>query len=163
VKAKVGKTFSYQIRANNNPTSFAATGLPRGLKINAKTGLISGKPAAAGEHKVSISATNSGGAGTAKLTIQISTTPTPASTPAITSALSVKAKVGKTFSYQIRANNNPTSFAATGLPRGLKINAKTGLISGKPAAAGKSKVSISATNSRGTGRSTLTIQISSQP
>ena len=43
-----GAAFSYQIAATNSPTSFAATGLPAGLSVNASSGLISGTVSASG-------------------------------------------------------------------------------------------------------------------
>ena len=67
--------------------------------------------------------------------------------------------VGSAFSYQISATQNPTSFNATGLPAGLTVNTTTGVISGTPTAAGNSTVTISATNSIGTGSATLTTTI----
>jgi hypothetical protein len=79
--------------------------------------------------------------------------------PAITSPLTASGAVGAAFSYQITANNNPTSFNATGLPAGLAINTATGLISGTPNAAGNSNVTLSATNSAGTGSATLALSI----
>jgi hypothetical protein len=81
--------------------------------------------------------------------------------PVITSPTSASGTVGASFSYRIAASNSPTSFGATGLPAGLTLNTSTGLISGTPSAAGASTVSISATNSAGTGPATLTIIISS--
>jgi hypothetical protein len=81
--------------------------------------------------------------------------------PVITSPTTASGTVGASFSYQIAASNSPTSFGATGLPAGLTLNTSTGLISGTPSAAGASTVSISATNSAGTGPATLTIIISS--
>lgn len=68
----VGTAFSYQIAANNNPSSFNAAPLPTGLSINTVTGLISGAPTSAGSYTVQLSATNSGGTGTAPLTLIIS-------------------------------------------------------------------------------------------
>ncbi len=50
----------------------------------------------------------------------------------ITSSNHAVAILGQLFSYQITANNGPTSFTATNLPPGLTINASTGLISGIP-------------------------------
>lgn len=50
--------------------------------------------------------------------------------PVITSSLSVGAVYNQAFSYQITATNNPTYFAAAGLPPGLSLNPVTGVISG---------------------------------
>jgi len=155
---QVGVAFSYQITATNNPTSYAATGLPAGLTVNTATGLISGTPTTAGTYTVTISATNAGGTGSATLVLTIK----PAK-PVITSSLTATGTVGVAFSYQITATNNPTSFNATGLPSGLTVNTATGLISGTPAAgtdAGSPySVTISATNSGGTGSATLKLTI----
>jgi hypothetical protein len=79
--------------------------------------------------------------------------------PVITSPTTASGTVGQSFSYQIAANNSPTSFTATGLPAGLTVNTSTGLISGTPSAAGTSTVSLSASNGAGTGMATLTIII----
>ena len=54
----------------------------------------------------------------------------------ITSATSVVASVGQSFTYQITATNNPVFYAATGLPAGLGINTNTGVISGTPTTPG---------------------------
>jgi hypothetical protein len=159
---QVGVAFSYQITATNNPTSYGAIGLPAGLTVNTSTGLVSGTPAAGTDsgspYSVTISATNAGGTGSATLVITIK----PAK-PVITSLLTATGTVGVAFSYQITATNNPTSFNATGLPSGLTVNTATGLISGTPAAgtdAGSPySVTISATNSGGTGSATLTLTI----
>jgi Putative Ig domain len=155
---QVGVAFTYQVVASNCPTSYNATGLPSGLSVNTSTGAISGTPAAGTDagspYNVTISATNSGGTGSATLTVTIK----PAK-PVITSSLTATGQVGVAFSYQITATNNPTSFNATGLPAGLSVNTSTGLISGTPTTAGTSSVTISATNAGGTGSATLVITI----
>src|SRR5207248_2177705 len=151
----VGVAFSYQITATNNPTSFNATGLPAGLTVNTSTGLISGTPTTARTYSVTISATNSGGTASATLTLTVVNPPP----PIITSATTSTGQVGVAFSYQITATNNPTSYNATGLPAGLTVNTTTGLISGTPTTAGTYTVTISATNSGGTGSATLTLTI----
>ncbi len=83
--------------------------------------------------------------------------------PVITSASSSSATVNVPFSYQITATNSPASFNATNLPAGLSVNAATGIISGTPTSAGISNITISATNSAGTGAATLTLTISNAP
>lgn len=52
----VGNAMSYQLAANNRPTSYAATGLPPGLKLNATTGLIDGAPTTSGTYAAFIAA-----------------------------------------------------------------------------------------------------------
>jgi hypothetical protein len=71
--------------------------------------------------------------------------------------LSATGTAGTAFSYQITASNSPTSFGATGLPAGLSVNTTSGSISGTPTTAGTSDVTLSATNSGGTGTATLTL------
>jgi hypothetical protein len=83
--------------------------------------------------------------------------------PVITSASTANGVVGSAFTYQIAATNSPTSYGATGLPAGLSVNTTTGAISGAPTAAGTSMVTISATNSFGTGNATLTLTIGAVP
>ena len=150
-----GTPFSYTITATNTPTSFNAAGLPTGLSINTATGVISGTPTAAGSSNVTLSATNVAGTGTATLALTINAL-TP---PAITSASTASGTVGTPFSYTITATNNPTSFNAAGLPNGLSVNTATGVISGTPTAAGSSNVTLSATNTAGTGTATLALTI----
>src|SRR5213079_1356929 len=91
----------------------------------------------------------------ATLTITISPPPP----PVITSAGTATGTVSVAFSYQIVASNCPTSYDATGLPPGLSVDTATGLISGTPTTAGTYSVTISATNSSGTGTKTLVITI----
>ena len=153
---KMGTAFSYQISATNTPTSYGATGLPAALSVNSTTGLISGTPTATGTSTVTLSATNSKGTGHATLTLTV-----PVAQPVVTSATTASGKVGTAFSYQISATNTPTSYGATGLPAGLSVNGSTGLISGTPTATGSSTVTLSATNSKGTGYTTLTLSITS--
>jgi rhamnogalacturonan endolyase len=68
--------FTYDVLATNQPTSYAASGLPTGLSIDTTTGVISGSPQAVGTFNVTLSAANANGTGSAKLTLTvIDTTP----------------------------------------------------------------------------------------
>jgi hypothetical protein len=79
--------------------------------------------------------------------------------PEITSRLTAIGNTGKSFIYQITATNAPTSYSATGLPAGLILNSRSGLISGIPLTSGTTNVPISATNGVGTGSATLSFTI----
>ena len=88
----------------------------------------------------------------------------------ITSLVTASATLGTPFSYQITADNSPTSFDATDLPGGLTVchnsgeGCTPGLISGTPTATGVFPIIISATNvandpCSGTATDTLTLTI----
>ena len=157
--ATVGVSFTYQIVASNNPTSYTVSGLPAGLTLNATSGLISGTPTAIGNSTVTLSATNAGGTGNATLALRV-VLPAP---PAITSALTANATLGTAFSYQIKASNNAKSYSASGLAAGLALNATSGLIDGTPTAIGNSTITLAATNAGGTGSATLALQVLPPP
>lgn len=143
----VGVPFNYQIVATNNPTSFAATGLPPGLSINTATGEISCTPTTPGTTtSITISATNDVGSGSRTLSIQIAAA---GEAPTIISGTSASGTINIAFSHQVVASGNPTIFNATGLPPGLSID-NSGLISGTPTATGTTTAQITATNTYGT-------------
>ena len=151
---RLNTAFAYQITASNSPTQYNASGLPAGLTFGLTTGEISGKPTAAGTFGVTIAASNSGGSGSAKLTLVVT-----APVPVITSSLSASATAGKTFGYQITATNNPTKYGESGLPAGLAINQMTGGIKGTPTTAGTYTVTIAAFNNLGSGSARLTLVV----
>ena len=62
--------FSYQIQASASPTSYAAANLPAGFSLS-PSGLITGTPTEAGTWKVTLTATNAHGSGSAFLTLNV--------------------------------------------------------------------------------------------
>jgi|GEM_PF-6901117 len=78
--------------------------------------------------------------------------------PLISSTLATSGSQGEVFSYQLTAENFPTSFSATNLPIGLNIDPTTGLISGN-IAPGTYVIGLSATNAIGTDSVQLTANI----
>lgn len=134
--AWTGQFFRYQIAATNFPRTFTASGLPAGLTLNATTGLLSGIAQSSGNTTITLLARN--GAGAASLPLRLSVRP-PAL--AITTTSLPAGQTGTPF-----AN---TFFTATGgsgnlswslsegfLPKGMNLNAASGLLSGTPAQSG---------------------------
>ncbi|HEX3729688.1 MAG TPA: putative Ig domain-containing protein, partial [Opitutaceae bacterium] len=56
--------YTYAISATGNPTSYAATGLPPGLSVDAASGLITGAPTTRGTYLVALTAANPGASAT---------------------------------------------------------------------------------------------------
>ncbi len=166
-QGQVGQVFSYSITASNTPTSYGATPLPAGLTLNATTGVISGVPSTATAvntpAKVTLTASNADGASNPK-TLEITIAPAPA-TPIVTSGGTANGRVGLAFTYQITANNSPTSYVVTGqLPPGLTANPTTGVISGTPTTSGTFTSSLAAAGATGLGAtSPLAITIAPAP
>ncbi len=154
-----GLEFQFQIAADNDPTGFTASELPAGLSLNESTGLISGFPTTLETKVVDLTSSNETGTGMGELTITVVDP-----TPVITSATTATGTRDVDFAYQITADNLPTGFGVDGnLPPGVSLNATSGLISGRPTAAGGYPVTIRASNSGGTGETSLTITINDKP
>jgi PKD repeat protein len=110
--------------------------------------------------------TNDGGKMFKGQTSLTATRPTPYfvnAAPGITNLATTSAQAGTYLTYNIAASGGPTSFNATGLPAGLTVNTSTGVISGIPATAGNYTVTLSATNTYGTGSAALSFTITAAP
>ena len=93
----------------------------------------------------------------AQTDITISTAAAPAA-PRILGATVIGSTPGGPFLYTISATGQaPLTFAATGLPSGLAIDASSGMISGTTPAAGSYPIGVTVTNSSGSATGTLTL------
>lgn len=130
--------------------TFAATGLPPDLDIDAKSGGVSGTLASAGEFAVTITATNPGGE--ARGTFALTVTEAPLAAPTYDGSLqAAESTVGVTFLLNAGSafTGDELIFSAQDLAPGLTIDAATGRIVGAPTAEGAYATTITAKNSAG--------------
>jgi alpha-galactosidase len=86
-------------------------------------------------------------------------TPPPPAEPKITGAKVFGVRPGSPFQYLVTATGDRTMiFSASGLPKGLKINAQTGIITGKLSKSGTYIVTLEAKNGKGKAQKKLRIE-----
>ncbi|MGW7043414.1 alginate lyase family protein [Streptomyces avermitilis] len=73
--ANQGVAFRHLLRASHEPMRFTADGLPDGLHVDRRTGLVSGTPTETGEFTVTTTAGNAAGDATATLGLTVGTPP----------------------------------------------------------------------------------------
>lgn len=89
-------------------------------------------------------------------------TPAPSPKPQINGARVTGVRPGHPFLFRIPATGKrPLQYAATGLPQGLRLDSKTGIISGSVAKAGDYAVSLRVSNALDADTRTLTIKVGS--
>lgn len=147
----VGTAYSQTLAASGGAGALAwsisAGTLPAGLSLNASTGAITGTPTAIGVSNFTVKVTDHGSPAL-NATKALSITIVPAPLAITTSSLATGA-AAEAYSATVAATGGTTPYAwsATGLPAGLAINAATGVISGTPAAASSSSVTVTVTDS----------------
>ena len=156
VSINLGASFSHQITASGSPTSFGAIRLPTGLKLNTKTGLISGRPTQVGTFSVTLQALKKG-----STTATATKVFTVVQVPTFTYAAKVNAQRGKALKVAPKIAGYPApsfSIVSGSLPPGLSLNASTAAITGKPTIAGSYAFTVRGSNSAGnTDRSTTIV------
>lgn len=82
VEGVVSESFSYQTTVMGRaPITYTASGLPSGLTLDASTGIISGTPESFGRVEIVVMATNSDGATSETLVINVNEDPIPPTPP----------------------------------------------------------------------------------
>ncbi len=116
--------------ARNQTLSFRAAGLPAGLAINPATGRISGRVTGApGTYRVRVSVRDTTGTSTSGTVVWVVESPLVLSLPAAQSTARHRtARLGLRVRELIA--HRTVRFRATGLPAGLRLNARTGVIGG---------------------------------
>ena len=136
-------------------TDISAIGFGTRLRYTDATG----RPATT--YRYVVEKTNCAGSGP-RSTSAAATMPVPAP-PAFTSPPTAFANTGDRFQRLLRASHEPVEFTADGLPAGLRLNQRTGLISGTPARTGIYTVTTTARNATGAASGALTLNIGTPP
>lgn len=152
--ATADHSFHARVPVLGTVSGVGATGLPDGLSLDPVTGVIAGVPRAAGTYRVTLTATNAAGVSRRELTLVVNTAP-----PAIQSRGQIEALLGTPVSLQILADYAPDWLGAQGLPPGLRLEAATGRISGRPSRPGTYRADLAARNRHGFGYGALVFQV----
>lgn len=152
--AAVGFPVNTDIETNFTATDFSASGLPPGLAINSLTGQITGKPTTEGSFDPIVTAMGAFRRATATLSFFVGP-------PSITSRnASGSTPIGHPWSCQLTATNPPpATYAAQGLPPGLRVDPASGLISGIPTQLGHYQFTITVSSPGATARGSMFLDI----
>jgi hypothetical protein len=149
--AELGLPFELQLSATGGraPYQWSATGLPAGFTLDAATGAISGTPGATGVSPVKVTVTDALG-----LTTTIDVNLPVVSRLTLKNTVLRAARVGVLYSARLVTIGGVRPFTWTlvtagTLPRGIKLNARTGQLTGTPRKAGTYRFRVQVTDNLG--------------
>jgi large repetitive protein len=140
--------YSTTLAANNGtpPYSWAGSGLPSGLSMSAG-GVLSGTPTVTGTFSITVTVTDVAGASASSI-LNLTLTEVPTVDPGTLPDWTVN-RAYPDSQVTVSGGTAPYSFSATGLPAGLSIGVNSGIVSGTPAAAGTSAVTVTIQDAQG--------------
>jgi hypothetical protein len=159
--AEVGKLFTapFQATGGLGAYSWSATDLPAGLTFDAATHVLSGTPTVAGLYDAKVTVTDTAAGLTQELSLKLNV----AAHIAIATTKLKAATVGHAYALKLKASGGvkPLKWRSLGkLPAGLKLNARTGALSGTPTKAGTLTITIRVTDGlRAASTQTFTIVV----
>ncbi len=149
VTSRIGDTYSLALTATGgkSPYTYAVTGLPPGLALDATTNTITGSPTTNGTYTVSVITTDANNhAGPAKTYTQ---TVNPALTLSGLSDQTIDLKTKLDLTAVAGGGDGKYTYTGTNLPPGVTVNKNSGAVSGKSTASGRFLPTITATDGSG--------------
>ena len=159
--AKAGEPYSFNFTASG-PSSITWTiaggKLPSGIKLNKKTGILSGTPTKLGEFYFTLKAAGKYSKDSKSFTLKV-IDPDPV---VINPVNLTNAKAGESYLFNFTASG-PSSITWTiaggKLPAGLKLNKKTGVLSGKPSQSGEFNFTLKAAGKYSNNSKSFTLRV----
>jgi hypothetical protein len=146
--AEVGALYSFKPSGSGGrpPYKWSATGIPAGLTLDAATGAIAGTPTTAGPAAVKLTFTDSLG-----LTTTLDVNLVVAAQLRVAKKALSAAKAGRAYAARLAVSGGvrPLTWKASGAPTGLRLNARTGILSGTPRKAGTYRIKLRVTDKLG--------------
>ena len=142
------------LKKGDETITWTAEGLPEGLTLDSRTGIITGIPTHIFSGTAAITAANSAGSDTKNVKFNIK-----AIKPKILTSSLTEARVGENYNFTLEASGSKNlTWSGENLPAGLTINAN-GTISGTPQESGNFKFYVTVSNEAGSRRKKLTLII----